>query len=258
MTMKSVALKEELIKYSRELNQQMEQFSSTDNVDLDSILANIAQIQSKLIGYQYLLNWENEVQSNLEKLEAKETAEDQKAEVNKGAENELTNLKQEVETTVESIASRDEMDAEIKEEAIPADEHVEQSDKAADSTTDNNVKNVDESSTKNKPSPQVKDLNELFHTEKDPSLSGQLSKQPISDLFTAIGLNERYLYANELFDGNLEEFKEAIRVLNECESHEKAACYCRDELQKKYAWEDDNALFLALTALIERRYLQNR
>ena len=82
-----------------------------------------------------------------------------------------------------------------------------------------------------------------------------MRKQPIADLLTAIGLNERYLYANELFGGSMEDFKEAIRILNECENLEAASSYCKNELQKSFGWEDDNELFKALVALVERRYL---
>lgn len=98
------------------------------------------------------------------------------------------------------------------------------------------------------------DLNEVFSLELDPSLSGQLKKQPIADLLTAIGLNERYLYANELFGGNMEEFKESIRILNECENREEARSVCFDRFKKEHGWEEDNELFQALMNLIERRF----
>lgn len=98
------------------------------------------------------------------------------------------------------------------------------------------------------------DLNEAFTEEEDPSLSGQLRKQPIQDLLTAIGLNERYLYANELFDGNIEDFREAIRQLNEFENGAEAKAYFDGELRKAYGWEKDNEMANALYLLVERRY----
>ncbi|MEQ8625259.1 MAG: hypothetical protein RJQ00_09990 [Vicingaceae bacterium] len=98
------------------------------------------------------------------------------------------------------------------------------------------------------------DLNEAFTEEEDPSLSGQLRKQPIQDLLTAIGLNERYLYANELFDGNIDDFRESIRKLNEFEDGAKAKAYFDSELRKKYGWEKDSEMANALYLLVERRY----
>jgi len=99
------------------------------------------------------------------------------------------------------------------------------------------------------------DLNDQFADEQeDRSLSEQLKKQPIADLLTAIGLNERYLYANDLFGGDIEEFKKAIRILNELESEQEASRYFNEELRKAYGWEKDNELAEALLLLVKRRF----
>jgi hypothetical protein len=98
------------------------------------------------------------------------------------------------------------------------------------------------------------DINEAFAKE-DSSISGHLQKQPIADLMSAIGLNERYLYANDLFEGDMEEFKNAIKMLNEFESGMDAKSFFESGLRSTYSWEDDNALAQALFNLIERRYL---
>ena len=98
------------------------------------------------------------------------------------------------------------------------------------------------------------DINEAFATE-DSTISGHLQKQPITDLMSAIGLNERYLYANELFEGDMQEFKNAIKMLNEFESVMEAKSFFESGLRNTYGWEDDNELAQALFNLIERRYL---
>jgi len=100
----------------------------------------------------------------------------------------------------------------------------------------------------------TQDLNEAFHEEDDHSLSEQLKKQAIPDLITAIGLNERYLYANELFAGDMEDFRTAIRILNEFETGEEAIKYFENELRRSYGWEDDNTLATALLLLVKRRF----
>ena len=98
------------------------------------------------------------------------------------------------------------------------------------------------------------DLNEAFSEEEDASLSGQLKKQPISDLLTAIGLNERYLYANDLFDGDIDAFKNAVVKLNEAGSAEAAKTYFNSQLKSQYNWGEKNELAEALFQLVERRY----
>jgi len=99
------------------------------------------------------------------------------------------------------------------------------------------------------------DINDQYADEQeDRSLSEQLKKQPIADLLTAIGLNERYLYANDLFGGDIEEFRKAIRLLNELESEEEASRYFNEELRRAYGWEEDNELAEALYLLVKRRF----
>jgi hypothetical protein len=102
--------------------------------------------------------------------------------------------------------------------------------------------------------PAKPDLNEQYSDEEDPSLSEQLSKQPIADLLTAIGLNERYLYANELFGGDIEDFRKVIRTLNEFEHSDDALEYFEQHLIVSYGWKEDNELVMALKKLLTRRY----
>lgn len=99
------------------------------------------------------------------------------------------------------------------------------------------------------------DLNEAFSGSKDDSLSGQLRKQPIKDLVSAIGLNERYLYANDLFNGEMTDFKQAIQQLNEFENGSEAKAFFNNSLKNRYGWEEDNDLAKALYLLVERRYI---
>lgn len=99
------------------------------------------------------------------------------------------------------------------------------------------------------------DVNEQYAGEEDNSISEQLQKQPISDLVSAIGLNERYLYANELFDGDLDIFKESLNHLNDLANIELAAQYFWSELGVKYNWDKENELVKALFNLVERRFI---
>jgi len=98
------------------------------------------------------------------------------------------------------------------------------------------------------------DVNEAFATE-DSSISGHLQKQPIADLMSAIGLNERYLYANDLFDGDMQEFRDAVKMLNEFKNGAEAKAFFESGLRTTYEWKDDNVLAQALFNLLERRYL---
>lgn len=245
--MKSTRLKNELVNKARQLNRQIEQLekhTDSSDEDLEGILATIAQLQGKVIGFQLLKEWEGEKLQE-EKAEEIQTTKDEKKVEEIVNEPEVVNKVEPEEPTPAVEEKKEVPKVEVKSEPKISEEDIDAIEK----------EQTESKASENENIKSKQDLNELFHSEKDPSLSGQLRKQPIADLLTAIGLNERYLYANELFGGSMEDFKEAIRILNECENLEAASSYCKNELQKSFGWEDDNELFKALVALVERRYL---
>lgn len=99
------------------------------------------------------------------------------------------------------------------------------------------------------------DLNEQYVEEEDKSLGEQLKKQPIADLVAAIGLNERYLYANELFEGDIDAFRTELGNLNNFNSKEEAHQYFNEDLAKKRGWDTEHEMVHALKVLLDRRYL---
>lgn len=111
------------------------------------------------------------------------------------------------------------------------------------------LKTLDQENISNLP-----DINEQYSEEEDKTLSDHLQKQPISDLVSAIGLNERYFYANELFNGDLEEFKNQLNRLNDSENFNVAQEKFQ-QLALKLHWESNNEMVKALLQLVERRFL---
>lgn len=101
---------------------------------------------------------------------------------------------------------------------------------------------------------QKPDLNEHYSEMPEKSVGDQLQKQPISDLLTSIAINERYLYANELFDGEMDDFKSALEELNQFDSLSEAQSFFNDHLMAKRNWQKDNELVTALSKLVERRF----
>jgi hypothetical protein len=89
---------------------------------------------------------------------------------------------------------------------------------------------------------------------EDNSLAAKLAKKKIENLVTAVGINEKFLFTNELFDGNTEHFIKTINELNNLASFEEANGYLSN-LVTKNNWETEEAPYLKLLALVERKFL---
>ncbi|MFB0926416.1 MAG: hypothetical protein QMB65_14220 [Vicingaceae bacterium] len=78
----------------------------------------------------------------------------------------------------------------------------------------------------------------------------QVELNAISKLIDSLTLNDRYLYANELFNKDMNAFNELVKDIDGCSSF--------DEAQKLYMlldWEIENEYVLSFTSLVERRFL---
>lgn len=84
-------------------------------------------------------------------------------------------------------------------------------------------------------------------------IAQKLSKTPIKSLKEAFSLNDRYLYANELFEKNMEAFNNFITTIDESgninEAKEKLAA-----AKTQYSWDEENNFYLEFTILVERRF----
>jgi len=101
----------------------------------------------------------------------------------------------------------------------------------------------------------TRSLNEkMLKNKPDKSISSRMQHNAIKDLKAAIGINEKFLFINELFKGNMKEYNDSIFKLNEFKSLTEAENLLT-ELQSKYKWEDDMVAFLTLKDFVERKHL---
>jgi hypothetical protein len=86
------------------------------------------------------------------------------------------------------------------------------------------------------------------------TVAGQVSRQPISNIKAAIGINEKFLYLKELFKNNVNDYNEALEKLNNFDSYTDAEDFFQ-ELKNKYSWNPESKSFQGLAELLNRRYL---
>ncbi len=88
----------------------------------------------------------------------------------------------------------------------------------------------------------------------DHSLANKLEHQSISDLKQAIGLNERFFFANELFRGDGTEYSQAIEELNHLGSMEDAKRLIQTKYEDQFKWDYESEAVISFLSLLNRRY----
>lgn len=109
------------------------------------------------------------------------------------------------------------------------------------------------------------EINESVATEESPSvndilktpvkeLSHKLTDAGIKDLKKAIGINDRYLFINELFRGDEAMYERSIKTINSFSILPEAEYWIRRELKTKLGWTDANSTVLHFDQLVKRRF----
>jgi hypothetical protein len=85
------------------------------------------------------------------------------------------------------------------------------------------------------------------------SIADQMQKSSIADLKRAIGINEKFLFINELFSGDLGKYNRAIEEFNELQNKEGVRAHLV-ELKVQFQWDEDSDAYKKLEALLERKF----
>jgi hypothetical protein len=86
------------------------------------------------------------------------------------------------------------------------------------------------------------------------TLAERMQKTKVDNLATAIGLNQKFLFMNFLFQGENTSYNDAIEKLNNMPTAADARHYIR-ELAYIYTWDYENENVVLFTEYVERRYM---
>lgn len=85
------------------------------------------------------------------------------------------------------------------------------------------------------------------------SVAEKLSQKKVADLKSVIGINEKFQFINELFEGNMKEYNVALDQINNFTSLSEAVNYLAN-LKEVYKWSTDNAVASNFEKLVQRRF----
>jgi hypothetical protein len=113
--------------------------------------------------------------------------------------------------------------------------------------------NDDESKVENKSENQTPSLNDVLKNDNT-EISDTLSEGPIKDLRKAVGINDRFLFINELFLGDEVMFERSIKTINSFTIYPEAEYWIRRELKLKLAWNENSDTVKQFNQLVKRRF----
>ncbi len=96
-------------------------------------------------------------------------------------------------------------------------------------------------------------LNEKLK-EEITEVANLLQGAPVRDLRKAIGLNDRYLFINELFRGDENMYERSIKTINAFSIYPEAEYWIQRELKVKIGWSDEREAVKLFDQLVRRRF----
>ena len=92
-----------------------------------------------------------------------------------------------------------------------------------------------------------------FQEGEDKSIAANMVPQPVQDLKMAIGINDKFLFINELFGGSPSDYNEAIEKLNLAGGLQEAENTLAD-YEAQHKWDDHLEVSNRLKQLIEKKF----
>lgn len=101
--------------------------------------------------------------------------------------------------------------------------------------------------------PEDTSLNEKLRQSRV-ELSDALSETSIKDLRKGVGLNDRFLFINELFRGDEVMYERSIKTINGFAIYPEAEYWIKRELKLKLGWMESNPVVKQFDQLVRRRF----
>jgi hypothetical protein len=97
-------------------------------------------------------------------------------------------------------------------------------------------------------------LNDRLKTEKK-ELASVLTDGPVRDLKKAIGINDRFVFLNELFRGDEAMYERSLKTINNFRIFPEAEYWIERELKVKLGWDENKDVVKHFRQLVKRRFL---
>ena len=100
---------------------------------------------------------------------------------------------------------------------------------------------------------QTESLNEKLKEERA-EVATTLQGSPIRDLKKGIGVNDRFLFVQDLFRGDENMFERSLKTINGFNIYPEAEYWIQRELKVKLSWPDNSETVRLFDQLVKRRF----
>ena len=152
------------------------------------------------------------------------------------------------ETTMVAPAEEVVIQTQISPELAPVSNTVQELETPVEVIDENLVANIVEAPVVEISQPNITEVKEVREV-KD-----HLVLEPIKDLRSAIGINDKFQFIQELFGGDEKSFEGGIKTINAFKIFPEAQFYIKRELREKNNWDEESNVVKQFDQLIKRRF----
>jgi hypothetical protein len=98
-------------------------------------------------------------------------------------------------------------------------------------------------------------LSDKLKNDEQPTIADKITKNTINELREAIGINEKFQFINDLFNGDMNRYNKIIDELDQLPTLEGVKTYML-ELKVQNQWQDDNPALIKLTDMLQRKFVK--
>ena len=99
--------------------------------------------------------------------------------------------------------------------------------------------------------PQTPVYEHISRTQSKKNIANTLLTTPVTDIEKAIGVNDRFLFIRELFNGDADSYDKSIKLINQATNFNEAFVY----LEQTFSWDFESELVKRLLDFLRRRYI---
>ena len=96
-------------------------------------------------------------------------------------------------------------------------------------------------------------LKSLFEKLKPHKTVNDVQQHPIQDLKSLIGLNEKFLFINKLFKGNIDDYRKMIEMVDKAASRQEMEEII-SPLEQQYQWDPESLAYITLFDLLNKKF----